>query len=168
MISFLEWNGPARGRAMFSRSPVVGWLLGPQGQEAPPNDVTSLANTPPSPMAACDPYGGDQNHFDSITRHGRSAKEATGSVRRVPEDPRRCALLRLLYNTCGYSNNYLELQSAVDARQKLESQQQENTSVQKVRHFPPSLKILNLMDKCRSSPNSTRMRTSTNKSGRYC
>lgn len=61
-----------------------------------------------------------------------AAEEAAGSLGRVPDAADRCAILSAPDGHVIMANNSTELQTIVDGRQKLESQQQENKGVQQV------------------------------------
>lgn len=73
-------------------------------------------------------------HFPANRRHGRS-KKASGSLRRVSAAADRYGAVEITLNLSGWCQSLIspvpaDLESLVDARQKLESQQQENQGVQ--------------------------------------
>jgi hypothetical protein len=117
------------------------------------------------PKPCC--YPEDSPELSTSTARQNGATETTpSSLRRVPRLADWCYLPHPL-PTPPATNCCSELSTLISARQKLESQQQENLSVQKVR--PPTLFSLvasvATLTKCsRNSPPSQTMPTSTSSS----
>lgn len=101
----------------------------------------------------------------SYSLHDGPPETAAGAVRRVSRPSDRCDDLDPR-STCSVLTPFPELTTLVSARQKLESQQQENKSVQKVCQFPRSTVRYHANAPCRSSPVWRMMRISTSSSDR--